>query len=179
MTDILIEGPRLLLKKAAADDLDFILALQKSEDNNSFIVPFSAEFHTKTIAEPKAAMDIIVAEKATEESVGYFHVNGLTTATREMEWTHVIIAKKGNGYGHEAMKLIKKWAFDTLGFHRAWLDCKDYNARALHLYESEGLVREGLIRETILIKGIYENLVILGMLNREYQARKRRGLELN
>lgn len=86
--------------------------------------------------------------------------------------------KKGCGYGHEAMKLLKAWSFDVLGFHRAWLDCKDYNARALHLYETEGMLREGLIRETIVTNGRYENLVILGMLAREYQARKAEGLEL-
>jgi RimJ/RimL family protein N-acetyltransferase len=76
------------------------------------------------------------------------------------------------------MKLIKKWAFEVKKFHRAWLDCKDYNDRALHLYESEGMVREGLIRETIITNGVYENLVVLGILDREYFARREAGLEL-
>ena len=40
------------------------------------------------------------------------------------------------------------------------------------------MLREGLIRETIVTNGRYENLVILGMLAREYQARKAEGLEL-
>ena len=40
------------------------------------------------------------------------------------------------------------------------------------------MVREALIRETILHCGVYENLVILGILDREYRARKRAGLEL-
>ena len=123
-------------------------------------------------------MDVIVEEIATGERVGYFLVAGLKTDAKEMEWTHVIIGKKGLGYGHEAMKLMKKWCFAVKKFHRAWLDCKDYNARALHLYESEGMVREGLIRETILTNGIYENLVILGILDREYAARQEGGLEL-
>ena len=68
--------------------------------------------------------------------------------------------------------------FDDLKFHRGWLDCKDYNARALHLYEAEGMQREGLIRETIITNGVYENLVVLGILDREYKARKQAGLEL-
>lgn len=90
----------------------------------------------------------------------------------------MIIDRKGQGYGHEAMQLLKAWAFTELNFHRAWLDCKDYNERALHLYESEGMQREGLIRETLLTDGVYENLVVLGILDREYQARKAQGLEL-
>ena len=178
MAEILREGPRLRLRKADFDDLDFILGLQQAEDNRPFIVAFDRDFHTKVMEIGKASMDVIVEEKATGERVGYFLVGGLTTEAKEMEWTHVIIAKKGLGYGHEAMKLLKAWAFEDRKFHRAWLDCKDYNARALHLYESEGMVREGLIRETLLTNGVYENLVVLGILDREYEARKAAGKEL-
>lgn len=178
MAEILQEGERLRLRKAELADLDYIMELEYAPENLKFIVPFDRDFHTKIISEGKAAMDVIVEEKETGEAVGYLLINGLMNEAKEMEWTHVIIGKKGRGYGHEAMKLLKAWAFDTLHFHRAWLDCKDYNERALHLYESEGMLREGLIRETILTNGIYENLVILGILDREYQERKAQGLEL-
>ena len=177
MAEILQEGKRLRLRKAELTDLDYIMGLEYEPENLQFIVPFDRDFHAKLISEGNAAMDVIVEEKETGDAAGYLMINGLKTEAREMEWTHVIIGKKGRGYGHEAMKLLKAWAFDTLHFHRAWLDCKDYNERALHLYESEGILREGLIRETILTNGVYENLVILGILDREYQERKAQGLE--
>ncbi|WP_033169964.1 GNAT family N-acetyltransferase [Selenomonas sp. ND2010] len=178
MAEILHVGERLQLRKADLSDLGYIMKLEYEPENLKFIVPFDRDFHTKLIRESKAAMDIIVEERETGSPVGYLMINGLTTEAKEIEWTHVIIEKKGVGYGHEAMKLLKAWSFDDLKFHRAWMDCKDYNVRALHLYESEGMVREGLIRETILTNGVYENLVILGILDREYQARKEQGLEL-
>lgn len=178
MRDLLHKGNRLQLRRAGVQDLDYIMKLEYDPENLRFIVPFDRDFHTKLIEESKAAMDILVEEKDTGDPVGYLMVNGLTTEAKEIEWTHIIIDKKGQGYGHEAMKLLKIWSFDDLGFHRAWLDCKDYNDRALHLYESEGMLREGLIRETILTNGVYENLVILGMLDREYHARREQGLEL-
>ena len=62
------------------------------------------------------------------------------------------------------------WAFEDAGAHRGWLDCKEYNDRALHVYESVGLKREGVMRETILVNGTYENLVMLGILDREWRA---------
>lgn len=178
MTNLLREGARLRLRKADIDDLDFIMGLQQDEENSKFIVAFDRDFHTKVMEIGEASMDVIVEEKATGERVGYFLLNGLTNEAKEMEWTHVIIAKKGMGYGHEAMKILKAWTFEDKKFHRAWLDCKDYNARALHLYEAEGMVREGLIRETLLTNGVYENLVVLGILDREYEARKAAGEEL-
>ena len=177
MAEIWKEGPRLRLRRAEAADIDYICALQEAKDNSDYIVPFSRADHETIVAQSKAAMDIIVEERSGG-SIGYLHIAGLLLASKEQEWTHVVIAKKGLGYGHEAMKLLKAWAFDDMGAHRAWLDCKDYNARALHLYESEGMVREALIRETILHRGVYENLVVLGILDREYAARKRAGLEL-
>ena len=174
---ILAEGPRLRLRRAGERDLPYIMKLEFEPENLKFIVPFDEEFHHKIITEGKASLDIIV-EKHDGTPVGYILMNGLLTEAKEAEWTHFIIGEKGQGYGHEAMKLIKALTFRELGFHRAWLDCKDYNARALHLYESEGMVREGLIRETIITNGVYENLVILGLLDREYRARKAANLEL-
>lgn len=179
MNDILYEGPRLRLRRADLMDLDYILELEYRAENVKYIVPFDKLFHTKVLeGHVEESMDVLAEEIATGERVGYFLINGLKTEAKEIEWTHVVVDKKGCGYGHEAMKLLKAWSFDVLGFHRAWLDCKDYNARALHLYETEGMLREGLIRETIVTNGRYENLVILGMLAREYQARKAEGLEL-
>lgn len=179
MNDILYEGPRLRLRRADLTDLDYILELEYRVENVKYIVPFDQLFHTKVLeGKVEESMDVVAEEIATGERVGYFLINGLKTEAKEIEWTHVVIDKKGRGYGHEAMKLLKAWSFETLGFHRAWLDCKDYNARALHLYETEGMLREGLIRETILTDGRYENLVILGLLAREYEARKAQGLEL-
>ena len=160
MAEILRESRRLFLRRAEPEDIDYICALQEAEDNRDYIVPFSRADHETIILQGKAALDLIVVEKEPLVRVGYLHVGGPLPESKEQEWTHVVVEKKGCGY------------------HRAWLDCKDYNARALHLYESEGMVREALIRETLLHKGVYENLVVLGILDREYCARKRAGLEL-
>ena len=176
MAEILKKGPRLRLRRAEMTDIDYICALQ--EENSDYIVPFPRTVHETIISQAEASIDIIVEEQAGGARVGYLHATGLLLDTREQEWTHVVIEKKGCGYGREAMKLLKAWAFENKGAHRAWLDCKDYNARALHLYESEGMIREALIRETILCRGVYENLVVLGILDREYRARKHAGLDL-
>jgi len=177
MSEILREGPRLLLRKAEEKDLDYILRLEYEPENLKYIYPFDRTAQLEAIRGPET-MDVIVAERDTGEEAGYFMLRELNSPSLEMEWTHVIIGKKGRGYGHEAMKLLKAWTFETKKFHRAWLDCKEYNDRALHLYESEGMQREGVLRETLLTNGVYENLVVLGILDREYFSRKAEGKEL-
>ena len=66
--------------------------------------------------------------------------------------------------------------------HRFWLEVKSLNIRALALYASEGFVEEGRLRESVRInhEGAdgYDSLVVMSLLDREYQARVALGLEL-
>ncbi|MBR4903322.1 MAG: GNAT family N-acetyltransferase [Selenomonadaceae bacterium] len=165
MKEVLIEGRRLKLRRATLDDLNYIMTLQYAPENLKFIVPFDEDYHRKifTCADK---MDIIVEEIDSGQAVGYFMLRELDTPCAE--FTHVIIDKKGVGYGREALKLLMKWTFEVKRFHRIWIDCKDYNYIALRLYESLGFVREGVLREIILNDGDWENLIVLGILDREY-----------
>lgn len=144
----LITGERLKLRRAGLEDLKFIMELQHKPENVKFIVPFSEKFHTEIInSDNSENMDVIAEEISTGKSVGYYMLCNLYGSSIEIR--HVIIDKKGEGYGREGLKLLLQWSFEVRKFHRAWLDCKTYNSRALHLYESCGFVREGISRECI------------------------------
>ena len=169
MNEVLIEGKRLRLRRATMSDLNYILTLQFTPENSKFIVPFDKDYHRAIInSDGSEKLDVIVEEIDTGAAAGYFMLRELDTPFAE--FTHVIISKKGIGYGREALKLLLKWAFEEKDFHRVWIDCKDYNKIALHLYESLGFVREGFLREILLTKGVYENLIVFGMLDSEYFA---------
>jgi RimJ/RimL family protein N-acetyltransferase len=163
----LITGERLKLRRAGIDDLKFIVELQYKPENLQFIIPHDEKFHTEIInSDNSQNMDVIIEEIATGAPVGYFLLCELDRF--RIEWRHVIIDKKGIGYGREAFKLLLKWSFEIKKFHRGWLDCKPYNERALHLYESCGLKREGVFRDCIFVNGVYEDLIVLSILDREY-----------
>ena len=169
MNEILIEGKRLRLRRANPTDLNYIMTLQYAPENLKFIVPFSEDYHREIISsDGSEKLDVIIEEIDTGISAGYFMLRKMDSPC--IEFTHVIIGRKGLGYGREAMKLLLKWTFEIKKFHRVWIDCKDYNTIALHLYEISGFVREGVLREYLFTNGVYENLVVLGMLNREYFA---------
>lgn len=175
MEKIVKTGKRLRFRQATEADMDYIMKVEYIPENAKYVIPYSREVHMKTLDTP-AATHLIIETIDGKEKVGFLMINALNNPDKEIEWTRIIVEAKGKGYGHETLQMLESWAFDDLKFHRAWLDCKDYNARALHVYESEGLVREGLIRETIITNGVYENLVILGILDREYFERKEKGL---
>lgn len=169
MNEALIAGKRLRLRRATIADLDYIMTLQHAPENLKFIVPFDEDYHREIInSDGSKKLDVIIEEIDTGQALGYFMLRELDTLCAE--YTHVIIDKKNCGYGREALKLLLKWTFKVRKFHRVWIDCKEYNSIALHLYESLGFVREGILREIILTGGVYENLVVLGMLDREFNT---------
>ena len=173
----LIESDKLELRPAEKTDIDYILKLTAKPENSQFILQFPRTRYEKQFENNfREEMSIIIIEKSTGENAGYFLTAGLDT--KIIEWTHVVIDKKGHGYGHESLKLLKAWSFGVRGFHKGWLDCKDYNERALHLYESEGLIREGLLRDGLEVGDKFENLVLFGMLASEYESRKQKKLEV-
>ncbi|OYU37646.1 MAG: hypothetical protein CFE33_19710 [Pseudorhodobacter sp. PARRP1] len=51
------------------------------------------------------------------------------------------------GQGRALVRAVQAQVFTVLGGHRLGLDTTYDNARALHLFESTGFVREGVMRE--------------------------------
>lgn len=168
MNATLIEGRRLRLRRANVTDIGYIMALQYAPENLKFIVPFDEDYHRQIIADGTRKLDIIIEEMDTGTAAGYFMLRELDTPCAE--FTHVVIGRKGLGYGREALNLLLEWTFAVKKFHRVWIDCMEHNEIALHLYERAGFVREGLLREYMLTDGAWENLVVFGMLSREYSA---------
>ncbi|MBQ7476389.1 MAG: GNAT family N-acetyltransferase [Selenomonadaceae bacterium] len=168
--NILIETKRLRIRRADLHDLQFIMDIQRVPENLKFIVPFDEKFHEKILSGTCAdKMDVIVEERDGKNPVGYFLLSELDNPHNKVEFTQGIITKKNCGYGRESFKALLQWSFMTKKFHRVFLDCKEYNTVALHLYESLGFKREGIMRDVICTGGVYENLVLLGILENEFE----------
>ena len=88
-----------------------------------------------------------------------------------------MLQPKGQGIGRACVRQLKQMAFHDLHAHRFWLDVKALNQRATALYAGEGFVEEGRLRESVKLDEGYETLIVMGMLDREYQARVALGLE--
>jgi RimJ/RimL family protein N-acetyltransferase len=91
----------------------------------------------------------------------------------------MVVQSKGSGYGRAALRVAKKVAFDDLHAHRLWLDVKDSNSRAQALYDSEGFVVEGRLRDAVKVPGGFESLVVMAMLQSEFAGRRSLGLEMH
>lgn len=80
--------------------------------------------------------------------------------------------ERGQGYGTDTIRLLLEFGFRGLNLHRIGLDVRADNARAKALYERLGFVTEVVQREQIVVDGSHQDEILMGMLRREWEARR-------
>ena len=74
----------------------------------------------------------------------------------------------GQGIGYKATKEAIRFAFEELKLHRVELEVFDYNNRAKSMYKKVGFREEGRRRDGIFIDGQYHDVIIMSMLEYEW-----------
>ncbi len=170
-------GARARLRPTMQSDLEYVLSLEQDKANLPFITPWERTQHEAAIRFPDFR-HFIVEHGDDLASAGFLILIGCKSPHQSLELKRMVVQAKGGGVGRAALRFAKKVAFDDLGAHRFWLDVKTHNTRAKALYDSEGFVVEGLLRECVRTAEGYESLVVMSMLRAEFQARRHQALEL-
>lgn len=155
------------LLRTSKDDLDFVLSAEQSAENRAFVTVWTREQHLGALSSEDLS-HLIIENTADGNRVGYIILAGLADANQSIELRRIVVTEKGNGHGRAALRLVKKLAFAELKAHRLWLDVKEHNVRARNVYESEGFVAEGVLRECIKSDVGFESLIVMSMLSSEY-----------
>jgi RimJ/RimL family protein N-acetyltransferase len=160
------EGP-VRLRPAAEIDLPFILATEEGGRRAGFLGGWPESEHRSALATVGTAYAVAEALPAWR-SVGFVILRGLTSPDRNIELKRIALTETDKGYGRHVLRLIARLAFGTLGAHRLWLDVYEHNARARHVYTTQGFVVEGTLRECIRLPGRWASLVVMSILEHEY-----------
>ncbi len=165
---IAVQSDIIRLRPTTEDDLDFVLATERHEENVPFVGQWSRERHRDVLSNDDVAH--LIVETATGQPVGYLILAGLASPDRSIEFKRITIAEKGNGFGREALRLVKRLAFGRFAAHRLWLDVRDGNDRARRLYESEDFLHEGILRDASRVGDGFASLHVLSILEHEYRG---------
>ncbi|KAL5689959.1 hypothetical protein EMGR_008285 [Emarellia grisea] len=79
------------------------------------------------------------------------------------------------GYGSEAISWMLDWAFLTAGLHRVELVVAEWNERAQKVYRRLGFASEGRKRQCLWKAGRWWDLLFMGILAHEWEAKKAAG----
>ena len=157
------------LRPTKESDLSFVLSQEQDSANSPFVRSWTYAQHLSAL-ETEDLEHLIIERTVDGARVGYLILAGRTDENQNIEFRRIVITEKNKGYGRVAVRLVKQRAFDELKAHRLWLDVKEYNSRARHLYETEGFRTEGELRECLKSVDGFESLVVMSMLRKEYLA---------
>ncbi len=166
----------------------YLRPLQES-DSESFCVWYNDEQVTRYLGmkplsgeKAKAAFNQMLSDpdgvyfgiikKDEKRIIGYVFLADISTSHKVAQEFGIVIGDKdlwGHGFGGEAAKLILKYGFRRLKLHRIQLKVLDFNKRANRMYNRLGFVEEGVQREARLVDGKWRNVVLMGMLEKEFE----------
>lgn len=170
MKKVLGTSGLLQLRNTSVEDLDFVLRTEQLPENSEYVIAWTEQQHKDALTS-KHKLHLIL-ETPDKIRIGYAIISGLDNLNHSIELVRIVISDKGRGYGKEAIKEIQKCAFEKLNAHRLWLDVKEHNSRARHVYQNTGFVVEGTLRECLKVNNRYESLIIMSILKREYEKIK-------
>ena len=181
----LFEGERVRLTALGGDDATTIAGWY---ENAAFMrlfdattaYPLSAEQVIERITEwQKSDADFVFAVRPLEEQAIIGIVGLMATGPSPISWRNRLASLEialdpnhwGQGYGGEALRLVLRYGFAELNLHRVQLTVFAYNEAARRLYEKVGFRHEGAFREAVYRDGCYHDMLLMGLLVREWTER--------
>jgi RimJ/RimL family protein N-acetyltransferase len=160
------------LEPASAADIPAIMRIERLEGYDWFIGRFDEDKHREQMASADARY---LVWREAGEVAAFVLLLKLTNPHGVVEAKTIAAAEPGKGLGRRLVPAVMDWVFENTEANRLELDCSMVNPRALRVYEREGFVREGVVREVYRLEdGAYVSAALFSILRREWEALRKR-----
>jgi len=173
-----LDASRLSLRWITAADTDAFYAIYSNPEVMRY-------WSTPPLADSKAAANLIqkihddwkrrailkwgIALRTDDQLIGSITLFNLDFNHRRSEIGYALGRPYwGNGYMHEALMAVLKYAFEVLDLHRIEADVDPRNAASIKTLERLGFQREGYLRERWQVNGEIQDAFFYGLLRREW-----------
>ena len=158
---------RLDLRRATADDVEFLVELVNDDDTRRFLgdrVSDTREAALADLARPDDEFGWYVIE-VDGERAGCVAYERLSEQHRIAQAGRFVIAPRfrGRGIGDDAARSFQRLLLGELGFHRVELQIYGFNERAIAHAERAGYVREGVKRRAYRKDGEWVDAVLFAL----------------
>ena len=181
-----LHGERIRLRAAEREDITAFLRWVNDADvtENLFLVSPMSRFEEEqwydAMMKRPASEHVLVIEVKDQSPNDDYRPIG-TCQFHNIDWRNrsaeigIMIGEKtfwNRGYGTETMRLLLMHGFDTLNFHRIWLQVYDKNKRGIRAYEKAGFQHEGKYRQAHYQNGAYFDVHLMSVLKEEWEQQR-------
>ena len=162
------------IRRARADDLEFLHELVNDDDVEPFLggqARLDRESLLREIertgAEPEEYGRFVIEVDGERAGVMGFEVANRRSRIAHLERLAIHPDFRGRRIADEAARVLQRYLFDELGYHRLQLEIYGFNERAIAHAERAGFVREGVKRKAYLRHGEWVDGVLFGLLRED------------
>jgi ribosomal-protein-alanine N-acetyltransferase len=173
-----LESENLIFREVNLEDVDEIFKIYSDpevakydwyrpivtrEDALSIINRYKREFRDKE------EITWGVARKNDNKIIGYCCFGNFNDASRRSEIGYGFNRGEWNkGYATEAIKVLVKFGFEIMDFNRIEATVTLGNDASVRALKKANFLQEGIVRERSIMKGKFEDDVILAIIKRDY-----------
>jgi diamine N-acetyltransferase len=141
---------------------------------NKFPISFSGQRDWyKALLEERRKLLLIIEAIESSKPIGTIGFDNIDSINQRAEYGNLLIGHDESrhlGFATEASILLLSYGFDRLNLNRVFLHVLADNVKTVNLYKRLGFREEGLLREAIFDQGKYKDVVVMGILRREYRS---------
>jgi putative acetyltransferase len=162
------------IRRATADDVDWLVALLNGEETEPFLGGgraldrdgIAAEVQ-RSEREPERFGRFVVLVDGERAGVMGFEERSETHRIARLGGLAIHPDFRGRRSADEAARLLQRYLLVELGYHRLELACYGFNDRAIRHAERVGFVREGVKRRAYLRHGEWQDAVLFSLLQED------------
>jgi RimJ/RimL family protein N-acetyltransferase len=159
------------IRRATADDVDFLVELTSHEDVDPFLSARRATTREELLEEIERSSSerddfgrFIVELDGERAGVMGFEVANKRSRVARLGGLAIHPGFRGRKVSDEAARLLQRHLMDDLGYHRLELEIYGFNERAMRHAERAGFVREGVKRKAYRRHGEWVDGVLYGLI---------------
>ena len=159
------------IRRAAPDDVDFLVELTSHEDVDPFLSARRATTREELLEEverserePDDFGRFIVELDGARAGVMGFEVANKRSRVARLGGLAIHPDFRGRKVSDDAARLLQRHLMDELGYHRLELEIYGFNERAMRHAERAGFVREGVKRKAYDRHGEWVDGVLYGLI---------------
>ena len=172
-----IKSKNLVMKEIEEKDLDLLMRWRNSPEVSDFLFTdktYTNKSQKKWFNKNKDNKENIyfVAENLNGNKFGEARINNIDFKNKKCEIGAYIGEKtfKGKGLGKEIFKALTSFCLKELNMNKTFLKAFLFNKIAIHIYESLGFKSEGILRQEVLKKGKFEDVIVMSILRSEWKS---------